>query len=136
MIETILFEKIWEDDDFFELRVMAKSKIISAECTVYITISSLHKLAQALSKYNMEERVFWENGTKGDSTTPYISIEVSKKDKCGHLLIEVYMELDDGGTFDKHNCCFFINTDIGALNELGFSLYSLEQGEIGTKVQM
>jgi hypothetical protein len=62
------------------------------------------------------------NGGKGDGGTPFVSLEFWCKDKLGHVIVEVYMEIDDGASYDKHNCCFFIKTETGLLNSFGKSL--------------
>jgi hypothetical protein len=73
---------------------------------------------------------------KGDSSTPFVSFEFSCEDKRGHIIIEVYMELDDGASYSKHNCCFFVRTEAGLLNDFGKSLTSLNKSGIGKKVKL
>ena len=73
-------------------------------------------------------------GTKGDESTPFISLEFWCEDNLGHIVIEVYMELDDGASYSKHNCCFFIKTETGLLNNFGKSLGTLNERGVGKKI--
>ena len=78
--------------------------------------------------------IFGENGTKGDDSTQFICLEIWCEDKLGHVIIEVYLELDDGSLYSKHNCCFYVRTELGLLNRFGKSLSLLNEKGIGRKV--
>ena len=56
------------------------------------------------------------------------------KDRLGHILIEVYMELDDGGSYSTHNCCFYLNTEMGLLERFCNKLPKLKQEPLGIEV--
>ena len=136
MKNFIKIEKIWQDDDFFEVEIICSSEIITASTRVYITEESIDSLSSQIKKFfsGIIGTCFWENGEKGDGTTTYISLEISKKDKFGHILIEVYMELNDGGDFSKHNCCFYIETELGLLDRFNSNLATLKEPQIGIQV--
>ena len=74
------------------------------------------------------------NGKKGDDSTACITFEFIHKDKLGHILIEVYMELDDGGNYSSHNCCFYLNTEIGLLEKFCQKLPTLKRELLGIEV--
>lgn len=137
-MDIISIERVWEDEHFFEIEVIAKSKIAYARSKSYTTVDLINDLASRLATFpkNSDDRFLWENGTKGDKSTPFISLEFWCEDKLGHIIVEVYMELDDGGEYSKHNCCFFIKTELGLLNNFGKSLVLLNEQGIGKKVTL
>lgn len=44
-MNNLLFEKIWEDADFYQIIVKALAKIISAETKVYVTKENIIALS-------------------------------------------------------------------------------------------
>ena len=46
------------------------------------------------------------------------------------------MELDDGGEFSDHNCCFYINTEYGLLQRFRDQLPKLKQPELFSVVRL
>lgn len=71
---------------------------------------------------------------KGDDSNACITFEFIHKDRLGHILIEVYMELDDGGNYSSHNCCFYLNTEIGLLEKFCQKLPTLKRELLGIEV--
>ena len=135
---VLSIERVWEDVDFFEIEVIAQSEIISASVRSYTTVASINELASRLANFpkKIDDRYIWENGDKGDNTTPFVSLEFWCEDKLGHIVVEVYMELDDGASYNKHNCCFFVKTEAGLLNSFGKSLVLLNEQGIGKKITL
>ena len=127
-MNNLSIERVWEDTDFFEIEVKAQSELVCAKVKSYTTKSLINELALRLTTFpqNFNDRYIWKNGEKGDSTTPFVSLEFWCENKLGHIVIEVYMELNDGGSLSKHNCCFFIKTEIGLLNAFGEALNLLK----------
>jgi len=113
-MDMLTFERIWEDRDFFEIKIVAQTEIICASVRSYTTTSSINELASRLKTFpeNFDDKYLWENGEKGDGSTPFVSLEFWCSDKFGNVTVEVYMEIDDGASYNKHNCCFFIKTEI------------------------
>jgi len=137
-MDTLSIERVWEDADYFEIEVTAQSKFVRASVRSYTTVASINELASQLAIFpqKSDDRFIWENGTKGDDSTPFVSLEIWCKDKLGHVVIEVYMEVDDGASYNKHNCCFFIETTPGLINNFGKSLTLLNVRGIGKKVTL
>lgn len=135
---VLSIERIWEDVDFFEIEVIAQSEIISVSVRSYTTVALINELALRLATFpqKIDDRYIWENGSKGDDSTPYVSLEFWCEDKLGHIIIEVYMEIDDGASYNKHNCCFFVKTEPGLLNNFGKSLVLLNEQGIGKKITL
>ena len=126
-MDILSVERVWEDNEFFEIKVSAQTKLINASVRSYTTDEWITGLAHRLATFpnGLSDRFIWENGEKGDETTPFVSLEVWCADKLGHVVVEVYMEIDDGALFSKHNCCFYVRTEIGMLNRFGKDLFSL-----------
>jgi len=137
-MDFLSIERVWEDNDFFEIEVVAESEIIRANMRSYTTSESIKELASKLAAFpqNYNDRYIWENGEKGDATTTFISLEFWCEDKLGHIIIEVYMELDDGASYNKHNCCFYVKTEVGLLNSFGKSLFILNECGAGKKATL
>ena len=137
-MDSLSIERVWEDVGFFQIEVIAQSKFACARIKSYTTEDLIGELASQLETFpaKFDDRYIWRNGTKGNSSTPFISLDFWCKDKLGHIVIEVYMELDDGASYDKHNCCFYIKTEAGLLNSFGKSLFSLNQPGIGKKITL
>jgi len=136
---TVLsIERIWEDVDFFEIEIIAQSDLVRASVRSYTTTESINELASQLATFpkSLEDRYIWENSTKGDDSTPFVSLEFWCENKRGSIVIEVYMEIDDGASYDKHNCCFFIKTEPGLLNGFGQALSLVNERGIGRKVTL
>lgn len=131
-------ERVWEDADFYEVEVVAQSELIRASVRSYTTSASIRELGDRLSNFpkTSDDRFFWENGSRGDGSTPFVSLEFQCEDRLGHIIVEVYMELDDGASYDKHHCCFFIRTEAGLLNSFGERLILLNERGIGTRIAL
>ena len=82
------------------------------------------------------EECRWANKERGDNSTACLSLRFLRKDRLGHVLAEVYMELDDGGEFNDHNCCFYINTEYGLLQRFRDQLPKLKQPELFSVVRL
>lgn len=134
MVDILSLERVWEDRNFFEIEVLAQSESVCAKARSYVTPEAILELSAALASFPQSEndRYYWECGTKGDESTPFVSLEFWCEDQLGHVLIEVYMEIDDGGSLCKHNCCFFIRTNVGELNSFGKRIRSLCKEGTGT----
>lgn len=136
MQDYIAIERIWQDTDFFEIKLTCVSDIITAIAKVYTSNESIDDLSDKIKSFingNVKE-CFWENGERGDGTTACVSMKFFQGDELGHIKIEVFMELDDGGKFSKHNCCFYVNTELGLLTEFQKDLSKIKSQQLGEKV--
>lgn len=136
MIDDINIQKIWWDDELAQLRVVCSSRIITAIANIYVTDDLIDDLICQIKRFVNGELAesYWANEEKGDRSTSCVSFRFLHKDKLGHALIEVYMELDDGGSYYSHNCCFYINTEMGLLAEFCEKLPHLKQKTSEIKV--
>lgn len=135
-MDKLYFNRIWEDQDFFELEIRAETQIICSSVKTYITNVAIDELSKVLELFLVQNEglAFWENGKKGNNSTPYVSLSIGRKDKYGHILLEIYMEIDDGGDLSKHNCCFYIETEVGLLEDFQKSLSLLKEPGIGCTI--
>ena len=126
--------KIWQDNELIELEIVGSSGVITATARIYVSDPLIDDLIYQIEQFlsGKVAESFWANEETGDSTTTCVSLRFFHKDKLGHILIEVFMELDDGGKFSKHNCCFYVNTEIGLLTTFCKRLPRLKQNEFGT----
>jgi len=114
---NIIMKKVWQDGDIIEMAIECSSNTIAAKTQVYMQVSQLNKLYEGLTLFLTDgiEGFSWISGEFGDDTTACTQFSFLYKDSQGHIVIEVTMELDDGGPLSKHTCCFFVYTELGAL---------------------
>ena len=134
-MDNISIERIWQEDSFFEIRARAKSQFAWVTTDVYVTDADISELANALATFpeRSDSEINWQVSGMF-AKTKKLSLKVFNKDKLGHLLVEVYMVIDDSG--ENHNCCFYIQTEIGQLNTFGKNLLSVNKPVWGTKVSL
>lgn len=138
MTDNITITRVWQDWDLFQIEIECKTDLIVVRGKVYTTdalIDDLHRKIERFLSENMGTTC-WQNGTRGDSTTPCITLVFSHDDKKGHVRIEVFMEIDDGGLLSSHNCCFYINTEIGLLYQFKENLLKLKIPKIGIHISL
>ena len=138
MKDNIIFSKIWEDDDIIELKVECSSSVATISSQIYVSDSLIDELICQIKQFldgNIEEGL-WANEDKGNDSTACVSLRFFSKDKLGHIIIEVFAELDDGGNFTEHNCCFFVGTEYGLLMSFCESLVCLKTHPVGYEIRL
>lgn len=136
MKDNIIFSKTWEDDDIIELKVKCSSSVATISSKIYVSDSLIDELICQIKQFldgDIEEG-FWANEDKGNDSTACLSLRFFKKDEQGHIIIEVFAELDDGGKFTEHNCCFFIGTEYGLLVSFCERLDCFKNHPVGYKI--
>ena len=123
-------------DNFYEIKITAIADLIRASSQVYVCNKMIPKLAKSLMNFpkSINDEVFWRASKIGDS--PNASLRLFCRDKLGHVEIEVYMVIDDGASYDKHNCCFYVGTEAGLINRFGKALISFDKSDVGTTVSL
>ncbi len=136
LVDYIDIHKLWQDNELIQLKIVCSSEIITASAKIYVSDSLIddliYQIRQFLNGQVMES--FWANEKKGDNSTACVSLRFFHKDKLGHVLIEVFMELDDGGNYSSHNCCFYLNTEIGLLTTFCERLPQLKEKTSGIRL--
>lgn len=138
MQDNIVFRKIWEDDAVMELKATCTSSVVSVTSAIYVSEDMLDELASKIKKFlsGDGDEELWENQERGDRCTACLSLRFLQKDKHGHITIEVFVELDDGGTYTEHNCCFFTHTEVGLLESFAEALIALKNGAAGFEIRL
>lgn len=138
MKDNIIFSKIWEDDGLIQLKAVCSSSVATITTEIYVDDDLIDDLIFQIKQFlngNIEEGL-WANGEKGDDSTACLSLRFFNKDKLGHINIEVYAELDDGGNYSEHNCCFFVETEYGLLMNFSEHLDRLKNRPVGFEVRL
>ena len=136
--DNIIFIKIWEDNDLMQLKVVCSSSVATITSKIYVSDSLIDELICQIKQFldgNNAEGL-WANENKGNDSTACVSFRFFKKDKLGHIGIEVFAELDDGGDYTEHNCCFFVSTEYGLLMNFCDRLVQLKKNQIGYEIQL
>jgi len=141
MQDYIAFKKIWQDEteDLFELQMIASSRLICACSSAYAGQATIDELMSGLDRFinGKTNEFLWESGSRGGAAglgPLFQSLRFFHKNKLGHILIEVYMELSDGGNPSEHNCCFYVETELGLLEAFYKKLHLLKESDIDIKI--
>lgn len=137
MSDNIIFERIWEDTSFFEVKVTCQSESVCATTKIYVDNEAINALCQKINDVVSQStaKAFWQAGERGNETTPSMSFDFAC-DGSGHVIIDVYMELDDGGELSAHNCAFYVNTEVGLLENFSRKLQSIKNAGLGSKAEL
>ncbi|MBE6554623.1 MAG: hypothetical protein E7663_00120 [Ruminococcaceae bacterium] len=138
MKDNIIFSKIWQDDDVIELKVTCSSSVATITSKIYVSDPLIDELICQIKQFldgNNEEGL-WANEDKGNDSTACVSLRFFRKDKLGHIVIEVFAEIDDGGDYSEHNCCFYVSTEYGLLMSFCESLVQLKKNPVGYEIQL
>ena len=138
MKDNIIFRKIWEDSDVIELKAVCSSSVATITSKIYVTNPLIDELISQIKQFldgNIKEGL-WANENKGNDSTACVSLRFLWKDRLGHIIIEVYAELDDGGNYTEHNCCFFVGTEYGLLMNFCESLVRLKNHPVGCEIRL
>lgn len=136
-MDNLVFTKTLEDGTLIGLRMEANCEFASAYQIFWSQDVLLTSIAKEIIDYSYNSSVmhYIEFGIrKGDHTPP--SVRLLPADRCGHVKIEVDLEIDDDGETRKHRCCFYVNSDLGCLERLGHSLQAMVHGVVGMEVAL
>lgn len=138
MADNLIITRFWQDIEFFQMEIECKTEFIAVRGKVYTTDDLIDDLYNKIEMFlsGDVDSTCWQNGTRGDITTPCITFQFFHKDGLGHVLIEVFMEIDDGGTLSTHNCCFYVNTEIGLLYQFKENLLKLKTPQLGIQISL
>ena len=126
---NIKMSKLWQDSELMQLKVLCITELISAQTKIYASDELIDNLINTINRFlnGTVTESTWSNGEKGNNSTVCLSFHFSHKDKLGHERIEIFMELDDGGDYNTHNCCFYLDTENGLLTEFCNKLSQLKK---------
>lgn len=92
-MDYIKMERVWQDNDMFELKVLCVSDIISVSTNIYIDDYHINTLINKLNLFinNEIEHFQFLVSKRGNETANCLSLDFYKKDKLGHVLIEDFI---------------------------------------------
>lgn len=136
-MDNIIFEKVWHDRNLIELKISANCEFASAYQSCYIQDEKLAEISEKICDYvqNYNENCYLEFGKKEGNYTPAFSMCIMPADLSGHVQIEVDIEIADNDT-RSHRCCFYIETELGLLEQLGIALKGLTIGQDGIQISL
>lgn len=136
-MNNIIFEKVWQDDDLLELKILAESEFVTAYQKCYIQKIDLEEASTKIVKYSKEYDIdqYIEMGHKEGNFTPAFSMNLLKADMSGHLKIEVDVEIADTDN-RSHRCRYFVESELGVIERLGINLMKLASADVGFKVSL
>ena len=113
MAEYICFKKVRTENEIMEVHVSAQNPVISASAKIYVNAAILEELQEQIYAFLREQDLaaYWENDVPGIGGPPCVTLKLLPQDRSGHVLAEIYMELNDGGSFMEHNCRFYVSAD-------------------------
>ena len=138
MSDYIRLQKNHTDDNFTELQVSAGNSVISASAKIYVTASMLEELQEQIQVFLEEQdlEAYWENDVPGIGGPPCVTIKLLPVGKSDAALAEIYMELNDGGSFMDHHCRFYVETSRNALRIFAESLSHFSSDPVGSQIQL
>ncbi|MDL2287644.1 hypothetical protein LJB90_03695 [Eubacteriales bacterium OttesenSCG-928-G02] len=136
MKDFIEIERVWQDEDFFEMKITCSNLYVLSSIKTYMTDECLDNLSNIIKKFvNGDIDIgFWENVKKNDETTSYVSFKFSHIDSLGHILVEVYLDSLNDNIYEKYSCNFFIKTELGILLDFATSLKQIKEKYLYNKV--
>lgn len=136
-MDTIVFEKVWQDNELLELKISARSEFVTAYQKCYIQDTALEEIAEKICDYmkDYKQSCYLEFGHKSGNYSPAFSMCLMAADNSGHVKIEVDIEIDDNDT-RTHRCCFYVNSELGLIEKLGYSLKKIIREEVGSKADL
>ena len=113
MAEYICFEKVRTENEIMEVHVSAQNSVIQACAKIYVDCEILKELQEQIFAFLREQDLaaYWENDVPGIGGPPCVTLRFLPRQGSSQVLLETYMELNDGGDFGSHNCRFYIHTD-------------------------
>ncbi|GAB2021879.1 hypothetical protein RyT2_09530 [Pseudolactococcus yaeyamensis] len=132
-MSNISFEKIWEDEEMFEIEILVKNEYISAKKTCYLQQDSLIEFSNFTSDFVSnsaeEKKIKWGISLENGNTECEFSI--LPMNKQGHIFINISMVQVEGQYYNTTS--LYIETEIGLLESFGKNIFShLEK--VGNKI--
>lgn len=138
MNDFISIKKLWQDNELIQLKIVCSSAIVTATAKIYVSNEIIDDLFFQIHYFlnGLVKECCWSSGERGDHSTTCVSLRFLHKDKLGHVLIEPFMELDDGGNYSSHNCCFYLNTELGLLESFKNQLLAMKNAKLGFEITL
>ena len=112
MENQITFDVQQQREKSFVFRISGRCPVAAAVSTVEISRQGMEELNQEI-QYFLEQKDaegYWESDIPGLGETPCITMTLLPGAEPEQVVLELYMELDDGGDFSRHICRFYVHT--------------------------
>lgn len=139
MNDNISIEKLWYDEDFYEVQIIMSTEQIRCKINTYIVDEEINALSQKMLDYVKNDTGFcWEIGEEDSDSCPKIIIESSAKDISGHIVLNASCQLRsiEENAKCNYNCKFPIKTEVGLLYNFAKQLPKLNEQEVGIFVEL
>lgn len=133
-MDDIIITKTWSDIDFFEVDIKFLSKYVDVIQSYYLQefqVNNIIKELHALCNFNKSE-IDIELGEYGDKNRSVLLMHICAN-KNGYVKFDVTVSIIDESD-PVHKCSFFINSEIGLINNFIFKLKKLSSMEIGSSI--
>lgn len=136
-MDNLSIEKVWHDEELIEIKVSAHSEFIDVYQNCYISESDLKMNIDTMLQYtkNCDEKYYIEFGEKEGNYSPAFSMCIFPIDEHGHMKIEMDMEIADNNS-RCHRCMFYIDSEIGLLDQYVDKLKKLVEENEGYSVHL
>lgn len=136
-MDNIIFEKVWQDGNLIELKILANAEFVSAYQCCYIQDTMLQRISERIHDYtkNYGESCYLEFGQKEGNYTPAFSMYILPAENSGHIKIEVDIEIQDND-IRSHRCNFYVKSELGLIERLGCKLKDLIIAPEGDEVYL
>ena len=143
-MDNIIIDKIWIDEQFYELRLSFESKKINCNINLYMQDDTILQLQREIETYLNNPhtcKLLWK--VEGEDSKEVI-IASKNFDSRGHLALDIkvrgktcYDNISiDEDILDDFACNFSIETELGLLQEFGIKLKKLCDGKICTRISL
>ena len=132
MNDNISIEKLWYDEDFYEVQIIMSTKQIHCKINTYIVDEEINALSQKILDYVKNDTGFYSD------SCPKIIIESFIKDISGHIVLNASCQLQsiEENAKCNYNCKFPIKTEMGLLYNFAKQLPKLNEQEVGICVHL
>ena len=136
-MDNIVFKKIWQDENLIELKISGTSEFVSVYQHCYIEDNDLIEIARKMHNFinDYNKEYYFEFGNKSYNYTPAFSMRILPADITGHIKIETDFEIADNDSH-LHRCCFYINSQLGLIDDLGKSIENLIFENVGVEISL
>ena len=136
-MDNIIIEKMWHDVELIEIKMVFRTEFVNVYQYCYVSESDWEKNVDRIFQYIAEPRteIYTEYGNKSGNYTPAFSMLFLPLDANGHVKIEMDIEIADNN-IRAHRCSFYVDTEIGLLEQFAYKMQMLLKGEDGYEIKL
>lgn len=125
-MDNLLFQKIWEDFDFYEIQVTAYNDNVKAQTELYVNKKSIISLSNDIRNLvkTPSNNFYWEIGSHDLSVESFFSLKKIAYDNLGHFQFEVNIGIQNDNNANYYSL-FPISTEAGLLSQFGENILLL-----------